>query len=100
MCYLKPSIIGQVHVYSLKCKQLKTLPFTNLALTFSRAVQPEEEDSTTSEEEEHKGDPVDEQQEEEEEPTEIDLPLDFMGQDGDQLIEAAEEDGSPDPLMF
>ena len=80
------------YMYSLKCKQLKTLPF-------SHAVQPEEEYSTTSEEEEHKGDPVDEQQEEEE-PPEIDLPLDFMDQDGDQLVEAAEEDGSPDPLMF
>lgn len=68
-------------------------------MPFSHAVQPEEEDSTTSEEEEHKGDPVDEQQEEEE-PPEIDLPLDFMDQDGDQLVEAAEEDGSPDPLMF
>ena len=88
------------YMYSLKCKQLKTLPFTNLALLFSHAVQPEEEDSTTSEEEEeHKGDPVDEQQKDEE-PPEIDVPLDFMDQDGDQLVEAAEEDGSPDPLMF
>ena len=72
----------------------------NLAVTFSLVVQPEEEDSTTSEEEEkHKGDPVDKQQEDEE-PPEIDVPLDFMDQDDDQLLEAAEEDGSPDPLMF
>ena len=87
--------IGQVW----SANSFKTLPFTNLALTSSCAVQPEEEDSTTSEEEEHKDDPVDEQQEEEEPPG-TDLPLDFMDQDGDQLLEAAEEDGSPDPLMF
>ena len=71
----------------------------NLAVTFSLVVQPEEEDSTTSEEEKHKGDSVDKQQEDEE-PPEIDVPLDFMDQDDDQLLEAAEEDGSPDPLMF
>ena len=83
---------------SLKCKPRFV---QNLAVTFSLAVQPEEEDSTTSEEEEeeHKGDPVDEQQEDEE-PPENDVPLDFMDQDDDQLLEAAEEDGSPDPLMF
>lgn len=69
------------------------------------SVQPEEEEesstdsSSESETEEHKSSPQEGAGEQQDDEKEIDLPLDFTDEDGDQLLEAAEEDSFSDPLM-